>query len=424
MKLSYRITWQTSLALLVLVATWSSLFYFLIIDEINDETDDFLEDYSENIITSSLAGESLPAQNSGTNNSYYIHEVTPDYVAQTPTLRYSDEMIYIKNKRETEPARILKTIFRDSLNNYYELAVSVPTIEKADLQRTILQWIVFLYVALLIAIVCINFWILKHSFKPLYNFLHWLEEFRVEKTRTEPDIRTNIPEFQKLNEAAIRSIRRSVKMYEQQKLFIGHASHEIQTPLAVCLNRLEMLSEDTFLSENQLSEIIKTKQSIQHLIKLNKLLLLLTKIENNQFPDKTEIVLNELIKKMIADYSEMYANKKIKVTVTESAVRTIDMNETLARVLFGNLIKNAFLHNRDKGKIGIQVMPQYISISNTGEESEPLDTSSMFNHFYHRSKKRGSSGLGLTLCQSICKRYQINIRYDYLNEMHVFTLFF
>ncbi|MBO1704433.1 HAMP domain-containing histidine kinase, partial [Eubacterium callanderi] len=60
---------------------------------------------------------------------------------------------------------------------------------------------------------------------------------------------TRITEFRKLNDAALRNARRAEEQFEQQKQFIGNASHEIQTPLAVCRNRLEMLAEDNSLSE-------------------------------------------------------------------------------------------------------------------------------------------------------------------------------
>ncbi len=277
MKLAYRITLRISLALLVLMAVWAMLFYFIIVEEINDETDDSLEEYSEYIIPRALAGEPLPSKDNGTNNSYYITEVTAGYAAQQPSIRYYDEMVYEHAIDETEPARILKTVFSDSENKYYELTVSIPTIEKSDLQEAILYWIVFLYVGLLIVIIGLNWIILQRNFKPLYKLLNWLDGFSVRKKLTAPVIRTRTSEFRKLNDAIVRSAQRSIETYEQQKSFIGNASHELQTPLAICLNRLEILAEDPALTEKQLEEILKAKQSLDHAVKLNKTLLLLTK---------------------------------------------------------------------------------------------------------------------------------------------------
>lgn len=48
------------------------LFYAAMVDEINDEADDALEDYSELIVTRMLAGRALPSLNSGSNNSCSI----------------------------------------------------------------------------------------------------------------------------------------------------------------------------------------------------------------------------------------------------------------------------------------------------------------------------------------------------------------
>ncbi len=423
MKLAYRITSRISLVLLILMTAWATLFYLIIIEEINDETDDSLEDYSENIITRSLAGEPLPSEDNGTNNSYHISEVTANYASQHPVIRYYDEMVYINSKNETEPARILKTIFSDSKNKYYELTVSIPTIEKSDLQKAILYWIIFLYLGLLVVIIGLNWLILQRNFKPLYKLLHWLDGFRVEKKFTEPDIDTKTTEFRKLNEAITRSARRNIETYEQQKSFIGNASHELQTPLAACLNRLEMLANDPQLTEKQMDEILKTRQSLDYAVKLNKTLLLLTKIENNQFPGKKEVLVNDLIKKLADDYSEVYVGKNISVSIEEKNMLKIDMNETLASVLFGNLLKNAFIHNSPEGEIRIHISGKNISVANT-RTAKPLNTDVIFDRFYQETKKESSTGLGLALVKSVCNLYGISIHYLFSEEKHIFSLFF
>jgi signal transduction histidine kinase len=423
MKLSYRIISRLSLALLLLFTVWASLFYFIIIEEINDETDDSLEDYSEYIITRALAGETLPSEDNGSNNSYHITEVTQEYADRNPAIRYKSEMIYLTSKKETEPARILNTIFKNAEDRYYELTVSIPTIEKKDLQEVILWWIIVLYISLLLLIIVVNLWILHNSFKPLYVILKWLNDFGVENKVAPLDNSTTITEFDKLNSAVMRAAQRNVDTYEQQKSFIAHASHELQTPLAVSLNKLELLSDDPELNEKQLGEIYKIRQSLHHIVKLNKTLLLLTKIENNQFPDKKEITVNDLIKKLQEDYSEVYAQRNISLSLHEDATLKISMNETPASILFGNLLKNAYLHNRQDGFIRIHIAPSRFTISNTGIP-ETLDTASIFNRFYCGAKKEGSTGLGLALCKSICRLYEIEIRYTFTHPEHSFSLFF
>lgn len=403
------------------MAIWSVSFYFIIMDEINDETDDTLEDYSEYIITRALAGKEPPSQDNGTNNSYYIVKVPQEYAEVNRRIRYSDEMVYIDLKKETEPARVLKTIFKDAENNYYELTVSIPTIEKEDLRETILRWIIFLYILLLLGIIAINAWILYRSLRPLYVLLKWLDNYTIGEKIKPLKNDTDVVEFKKLNEAVLRSAERNQEVFEQQRLFIGHASHELQTPLAICKNRLEMLSNDPSLTEKQLEEILKTQQTVDHIVKLNKTLLLLSKIENKQFPEVTRININDLINKIKTDYEEVYGYLDITLTLQENAILKLNMNETLASILFNNLLKNAYIHNHQGGNIEIVINEAFIAFYNTGN-SEILDQNKIFERFYQKDQKEGSSGLGLALVESICKLSNIEITYSFDKGLHGFVL--
>ena len=289
MKLHYRIIGRLSVALIVILTVWAGLFYFALMDEVNDEVDDSLEDYSEVIITRKLAGERLPSHNNGSNNQYYLQEVSEVYADAHPHIVYTDSMVFIKEKNETEPARILSTIFEDDDDRYFLLTVSTPSIEKHDLILAIWYWIMFLYGALLLTILGINVWIYRQSMKPLYILLHWLDGYVLGKENRPLTNPTNITEFQKLNSALRRSTEANERIYEQQKQFIGNASHEMQTPLAICRGRLEMLMEDESLTETQLEELAKVYETLDHITKLNKSLWLISKIENGQYPESSDI---------------------------------------------------------------------------------------------------------------------------------------
>ena len=421
MSLLYRITLRISLALFFLFTAWSFLFYYIMIDEINDETDDSLEDYSEYIITRALAGEKLPDRDNGTNNSYFLTDVSPEYAQNTPSVRYLDENVYIYSKRETEPSRVYKTIFKDRENHYYELTVMIPTIEKEDLKETILFWIVILYIILLLVIIIVNAILLRGSLRPLYTMLNWLDKLRLNKEIPPLHTQTDIIEFRKLSEALMRSARRNLEMYEQQSLFIGHASHELQTPIAIAQNRLEILADDPDLTESQLLQVSKTKQTLEKISKLNKTLLLLTKIDNNQFPENKDVGINEIVRSLSVDFKEAYSYLDITFELVENGNLNFQMNETLAVVLLSNLIKNAYIHNHSGGKILLTIDSQSLRISNTATTGA-LHPEYIFRRFYQETKKDGSIGLGLSLVDSICKRYGLSISYWYEESKHVFEL--
>ena len=423
MKLLYRITWRISVALLFLSAAWGMVFYFAIINEINDETDDSLEDYSEFIIVRALSGEKLPEQNNGTNNSYYINEVPEEYAVLYPSERFIDDEVYIYSEHETEPARILKTIFRNSENRYYELTVLIPTIEKSDLKETLLTWIVILYLILLISIIAVNAIVLRRSLRPLYAMLDWLNRLRLGKEIPPLELDSDISEYKKLSEELMRSAQRNNEMYEQQSLFIGHASHELQTPIAVAQNRLELLAEDPDLSDTQMEQIVKTIRSLEDISKLNKTLLLLTKIENKQFPNTEIVDINSVVCSISEDFAEAYASHEIEFQLSETAHLKMEMNRMLASVLFGNLLKNAFIHSEKHGMVAVTISEEGVRIANTAS-SGALNPEYIFRRFYQESMSKGTAGLGLSLVDSIAKLYGITVSYLFMDGMHVFDVRF
>ena len=178
MKLFNRVLIHLLSGIFIILLGWAVFFYLGIMSEVNDEVDDSLEDYSELIITRSLAGKELPAHDSGSNNQYFLREVDESYVRSHQAISYRDSMIYIKEKNETEPARILTTLFKDKENRHYELSVFTPTIEKRDLQEAIFHLLIALFATLLIAILVINIWVFRRSMKPFYQLLNWLNKYR------------------------------------------------------------------------------------------------------------------------------------------------------------------------------------------------------------------------------------------------------
>ena len=393
MKLIYYIIFRITLALTLILTVWAVFFYVTMIDEVNDEVDDSLEDYSETIIIRALAGEELPSKNNGSNNQYYLKEITKEYAKSREDIQYKDSMVYIVEKEETEPARILTTIFKDDEDRYYELTVSTPSIEKDDLKSAIQVWIIFLYVALLLCIIIISVWVFYRNMRPLYILLHWLDSYQTGKKNKPLKNDTRITEFRKLNDAATRYVERTE----------------------------QMLMEDDSLSEKQLEELMKTHQTLEYITKLNKSLLLLSKIDNGQFTDTKEVDLNVLLRQYLEDYKEVYSYKNIEVSITEQANFHITMNESLAIALLTNLLKNAFVHNVDEGHIRIIITKHSITFRNSGEK-QPLDETHIFERFYQGHKKEGSTGLGLAITDSICRLQQLNLRYYFEQGEHCFEI--
>lgn len=148
------------------------------------------------------------------------------------------------------------------------------------------------------------------------------------------------------------AVDRSEALFEQQKHFIGNASHELQTPLAVLGNRIEWLLDNTEPTEKQMEELLKMQRTLRQIVRLNKTLLLLTKIDNGQFPESSEVDLAAVVGEQVALYDEIYAGRGIACTVSAPEAFVVRMNESLASTLVTNLLKNAYLHTAEGGAVG------------------------------------------------------------------------
>ena len=424
MRLVYRIVLHMSWALSLLLAGWAVLFYLTMIDEINDEVDDSLENYAEMLVTRSLAGRELPAAYSGSNNGYYLHDVSAEYAEGRQHMVFSDEEIFIPEKDEEEPARVLRTIFRDSGGRYKELTVMTPTIEKDDLQEAILWWIVYLYLFLLLAILLVNVLVLHRTLRPLYALLRWFDSYTVGGKNAPLVNDTKVVEFRRLNEAANRYAERAESLFERQKQFIGNASHEMQTPLAICRNRLEMLVDDgSALTEAQLGEILKVQGTLDYLVRLNRSLLLLSKIDNGQFPEAEEVDVNALVRRTAEDMEEIYAYRSMCFALVDEGSLTARMNPSLAGSVVANLLKNAFVHGDEGGEVTVRVAPRRFTVCNSGAGG-PLDAGRIFDRFYQGTKKEGSTGLGLAVVDAVCRLYGLKVSYSYKEGRHCFAVDF
>ncbi|MEE1232041.1 MAG: HAMP domain-containing sensor histidine kinase [Phocaeicola sp.] len=421
MKLKHVVVGRVSLVMVFVMSLWAVLFYMALMEEANDEVDDTLQSCSEVIMLKWLSGKEMPLQSNESVNHYYLREVPADYAQQVPAMIFRDEELFMAERVESEPARSLTSIFQTADGKYWQLKVIIPTFEKEDFRQAIVNWMLCLYILMMIVLVSIIIWKYNKHMRPLYKVLHWLEAYQVGRKNPPLDNPTKVEEFIQLNETAQAFVQRSEAVFEQQKVFIGNVSHEMQTPLAISLNRLEMLMDDDALTERQLAELIKTHQTLTHLTRLNKSLLLLFKIDNNQFIEETTVSFRQLVEKYLDDYKEVYMHKHIQVTCQVVSDFTVQMNDMLANMLITNLLKNAFVHNVESGKLRIEIQKEYFSIQNSGV-STPLDSVKIFQRFYQQQKNEGNTGLGLAIADAVCKHSALALEYIYHTGVHEFRI--
>ena len=421
MKLTTHAIRSLILPLLLIFGAWSVAFYFILNDELIDEVDDQLEVYSERIMRQWLSGETLPYSTDGTNNTYYIRQITSDELALSKKVKYEYKNIYIAARHEDEPARVMHTIFEHRDGTWWKLTVMTPIYERNEVISTILVATFILLVVMLLVVIGVFAWVFVRHTRPLYKVLRYLDSYAIGKPQS-LDNRTDVTEFQQLNESVTACIHRIEEVYERERRFIGDASHELQTPLAVCQNRIEMMMDDTTLSEQQMLELSKMQQTISELIRLNKTLLFLSKIENNQYIEHTNVNVNIKLHHQLDMLSEVYESKDITINLYEKEEWTLHANDELIASLVSNLLRNAYIHSLPHSTIDVYIKNGALSIANTGD-GEKLDDTRLFDRFYRGNHgKKHSNGLGLSIVKAICEASHLKVGYTFEQGKHIFTI--
>ncbi|MBX3257721.1 MAG: HAMP domain-containing histidine kinase [Chitinophagaceae bacterium] len=276
-------------------------------------------------------------------------------------------------------------------------------------------------------ILVIGFWILNRRFskklwQPFQDTLQQLKSFQLNSQKPIQFQDTDTIEFAELNATLDKLLQHSITTYRNQKEFTENASHELQTPLAILKNKLDILLQSDDLTERQYHIAEEMNKALVRSSRINKNLLLLVKIENSQF-DRSELIgFDTIVLQSIDALQEHFKEKKIDVSTDIHSNIEVKGNSSLTEVLISNLLINAIRHTLPEGSIRITVSKFAFEVSNSGEQ--PLSPDLLFKRFSRMSADNRGSGLGLSIVQEICKLHGWTVKYDFGNNAHLFSVKF
>lgn len=411
--------------LLLIVSLWSVIFYFNMLDEIKGSVDEELENYKRQIVFKAEKDSTILQQKTFDEGFFSVNKISEEEALSFKDT-YEDTEIYAQDAddeaQELEPVRILTTVFEQN-GNFYQLKIFNNMVEEDDLVKELLWDAAGLYVLLIFSILMINNIVLQRLWKPFYELLDELKNYRLGISKKLPNVETKTKEFSDLQDAVTTLLQYSEKSYEQQKEFIGNASHELQTPLAIAISKLELLIEKENFTENQAEKIAEIMEIIERLVRLNKSLLLLTKIENKQFFDNQEIKVNSIVEKNIEDLSDIAEFKEVEIVFSENSELLVKADAALINIIVSNLLRNAIFHNIKSGKVEVKIDAKKLSVLNTGTDHS-LSHEKIFTRFQKSEQHQSGSGLGLAIVKAIAELYDFSVSYDFKNGMHEFSVNF
>jgi len=332
----------------------------------------------------------------------------------------SDEIYYDELDEEYEPYRVLASPIMIE-GQAYLIAIRTSLVEKEDLIEVIAFVFLGLILVLILGLIIIFRFYARRLWQPFYNSLSIIEKFEVDKQQQVDFSPNDIDEFTRLDQAIEKLIQKNSDIYHGQKEFIENAAQEMQTPLAVFKGKLELLAQQPEMTETQSVLIADLDTSVSRLSKINKNLLLLSRIDNHQFSDMTSVNVKTILAKQFDFYAEQAATKSIELIQRDNLDLIISSNSVLVEIAIGNLILNAIKHNHAGGIVYIDVDRAGFAVSNTSV-GQSLDEHVLFERFAKSDHSTTGTGLGLSIVKRIVDFNNWKIDYSFKTNMHIFSI--
>ena len=293
---------------------------------------------------------------------------------------------------------LTKSFYAEDMIDIIEAVQVGKPIPSLDLEEDILHGIMIQFALITIvlgtAIVLMLRFISGRLWQPFDKTLEAIEHFKLENGTYPALPKSNVKEFNRLNKTLERLMTDSIHSYRLQKE----------------------------ITERQATIIQDLYQMNIRLSRLNRNLLLLAKMENNQF-DRTESIDVVTVIKELLPYLECLSEGLVLNKDFPASPLSVKANRALLESMINNLIVNAVRHNRPKGEISIVLSGKQLVVMNTSDETA-LDEKLIFNRFYRPSERVKGNGLGLSIVKAVCDYHGWNISYAYSEGKHRFAVRF
>jgi signal transduction histidine kinase len=195
-----------------------------------------------------------------------------------------------------------------------------------------------------------------------------------------------------------------------------NVSHELLTPITILQSKFENILADENTPQEVSYKLLESQKTLARLNKIIKTLLLISKIENEQYLKEDAVNLKELITEVIEEIEERLTEKNITLNMQlkEDFVYK-NCNKSLLFTMFFNLINNAIKYNKPNGSININGHKEgdkfILEITDTGLGMDEDNIQHIFERFKRFDNKGVEGyGLGLPIVKTIMLFHDIDIQ--------------
>ena len=414
MKLLNRVSAYYLVISLFVFSFGGLFFYFVFKDEVYEELDEQLRDEKRDLERILANSDSLNVKYNGVN--FFIESTPAPSVFKTER---KDTSMFHEFEGEQHFRQWRFSVSKD--DKIYAVTLRKSLIDVEDLAEQIALAMFYAYLAFIFISVILNYVILNRIFNPFYKTLAELRKYSLNALVPLRFSESNTTEFNQLNSELMELSNRIISDYKNIKEFNQNASHEIQTPLAIIKNKLELLMQSSELKEADAELIVSSYETTHRLSKLVQSLLLLTKIENHEFVTTEKVNLFLTTKLLAESMHEELELKNLKISINSDSDFICTIHPYLAEILIRNLLSNVLRYTEADGEVKIVSSDRELSILNSGIPFS-FDPEMIFRRFFYAGNSSVSQGIGLSLVKKIANAFDLKIEYSYDAGFHRFTL--
>ena len=315
-------------------------------------------------------------------------------------------------------------------NQGYQLEIGSSLEEVKDLVFIIKFFILIVFVVILFITFLADTFYIEYLLKPFYKIIDTkIRRVNEPEAFDHTPIKARSRDFRELDSVLNQMMDRISELFKKEKQFISNVSHELLTPIALLKNKFENLLQNDSLDDNAFDKIAGSLRTLDMLKKIINNLLLISRIENNQYEANESVNFHELITDLLEDLQDRIEDREIELFNKMKHDYVFTGNKTLIHILIYNLVTNAIKYNKPNGHIiiedGFLDDRYFISITDSGIGMNTSQIESIFNRFARISSDQDGQGLGLAIAESIASFHHIEIKVtSQINEGTIFTLLF
>jgi len=207
-----------------------------------------------------------------------------------------------------------------------------------------------------------------------------------------------------------RSLRREVKLMNQQKNFLLSVTHELRSPIASSKIALQTMLKHGQLPEEKKETLLTNSVSdMDRLQMLVENLLLAARIEDHTFRIGHDACdLTEIVEQVMDKIKETYGSSHVFVLSLQPSVMVIGDRMGLTSVIT-NLVENAIKYSSEGSKISINLDEEnekiVFRIADNGFGIPDAEKKKIFQKFYRvgqeETRRTKGTGLGLYIVKKI-----------------------